>query len=493
MATGNVTTFHQDGGINFNDVKPDRITSKVGQAEIGTPNQIYVINNPGQAKDVFGRGELVDSLEQYFSEFDESIGQKPVPVICVRPNNDVAGSIDPVVKAGFGAAALPTTNGAPSGKRIVVLKFTKAGAHGTAEYRKSTNGGETFSAPMITPATGTPISLDVGVTATFANAATPADTFQVDDTYTFSIKAPTASNASRITAIEALKREYRQNGIHVLGASDRAFAMSCQAILEEMRTLHHLPVWMVLESRGKNVGETEALYYQFIQDEYDPFQSDRILIVVAEGRYIKGGITASGGYAAVKAAGDTIGEWRNAATMLTAKAAAGAVNVSTAYVKEMRSLTFSEIRYWNTGYRNYMDLLHDMGLVVLKEYDDYEGIFIARDKIKSGPASDFKELPERRRADKMHRILYKESLPFLNADTETNSGSGGLKYLQIVIDSKISQEMEAPGRAEITRHEIVLDPNNTFKTDRILHALCRMYIRGRIAAIEWTTSFAIPQ
>lgn len=179
--------------------------------------------------------------------------------------------------------------------------------------------------------------------------------------------------------------------------------------------------------------------------------------------------------------------------MATAKIAAAPVNVSIGYVKDMRSLTFSEIRYWNEGYRDYMDLLHDMGLMVLKEYDDYEGIFVARDKIKASSSSDFKELPERRRADKMHRILYRESLQFLNMDTEVDSGSGGLEYLKTYIDSKIAAEMEAPGRKEISGHEIVLDPNKTFNVDRILRAKCRMFVSNRTQAIEWETSFATPK
>jgi hypothetical protein len=63
----------------------------------------------------------------------------------------------------------------------------------------------------------------------------------------------------------------------------------------------------------------------------------------------------------------------------------------------MVSLTFSEIRHWNEGYRDYMELLHDKRHCVLKEYNDYPGIFIARDRIKSHPDSDFIEIPERRR------------------------------------------------------------------------------------------------
>ncbi|EKO32780.1 DUF2586 family protein [Leptospira santarosai] len=495
MATGDVSTYHQDGGINFNDVTPDRVGSKVGNAETGDANRIYVINNAPQARDVFGRGELVQSLEQFFEEFDESKGQKPVPVLCVRPLNDVAGTVATPVKVGNGDAALPTVAGTPTGSRVVVLKITKDGASGVAEYRKSVDGGENFSSPLITPASGSPISLDVGVIATFVNASTPANTFKVGDKFTFTISGPSASTASRLTAIETLKREYRSYWIHVLGPATRAFAMSCNAILEEMETEHHLPSFIILEARGKNDSETVPQYFQYIQDEFDPFASPngRVLIAVGEARYIPGGVNAAGGFSAVKAAETPMGEWRNFATMATAKISAAPVNVSIGYVKDMRSLTFSEIRYWNEGYRDYMDLLHDMGLMVLKNYDDYDGIFVARDKIKAASASDFKELPERRRADKMHRILYRESLQFLNMDTEVDSGSGGLDYIKTYIDSKISAEMEAPGRQEISGHEIVLDPNRTFNTDRILRAKCRMFVSNRTHAIEWETSFATQQ
>lgn len=195
MSTGNVTTYHQDGGINFNDVKPDRVGSKVGTAKTGDANRVYVINNTPQAKDVFGRGELVDALEQFFEEFDEQKGQKPVPVLCVRPFNDLAGSVGTITKVGTGEAALPVTSGTPTCSRVVVLKITKAGACGNAEYRKSVDGGANFSTPLIVPSSSSAISLDVGVNTIFTNASTPANTFQLGDTFTFTITGSKESNA----------------------------------------------------------------------------------------------------------------------------------------------------------------------------------------------------------------------------------------------------------------------------------------------------------
>lgn len=152
--------------------------------------------------------------------------------------------------------------------------------------------------------------------------------------------------------------------------------------------------------------------------------------------------------------------------------------------------SFSEIRYWNEGYKDYMDSMHDMRLTVLKEYDDYPGIFIAGDKIKSHPDSDFVEIPERRRADKMHRIVYRESLPFLNGELAVANNATSFDYLKVTCDAAIDSEMKQTGRPEIADHKIILDPDKTFISTQILIARLIMFVPGRLKAIEWTTSFS---
>lgn len=487
MSTPDVITYHQSGGINFSDVIPDRVHAKIGEAETGDANKVYVINNYQQAKSTFGAGKLVDSLQQYFEEFNGSLGQSPVPVLCVRPINDTPGTVGTPDKGTSTGSATAASGGTSTKTFVAKIKITKAGASQTAEYRLSTDGGVTYGSPVVTPAEDTPIALGGGATITFTDALTPADSFDVGDIWTVTVTAPSASNNSFLDSLDILRGEYRLNWIHIINEADRAFAVSVNSVLNTMETDYHLPTFVILEAETKTTG-TEAEYFQSIIDEWDPFQSDRVCIVAFEGRYVSGGVAASGGYQTVVEAG--IGEWRNGATMLTAKLAAGAPNVSAGWVRFMKSLTFSEIRYWTTGYQDFMDTMHDMGITVGKVYDDYEGVFIAKDKIKCHPDSDFKEIPERRRADKMHRLVYQNSLQFLNADTEVRSGSGGLVYVKAYIDGKISGEMEAQGRAEITKHEIQLDPDKTFATTRILKVKLKMFIAGRIKAIEWTTSFA---
>jgi hypothetical protein len=490
MATPSVSTFHQSGGMTSVDYKPDRVSAKIGQGETGVANQIYFINNPNMAKDIFGQGEIVEHVQQYFEEFDQSIGQQPAPLLCVRPNNDTPGSVDAPVAdpANTGSAALPTTSGTPTGSRTVILKIVKNGAHQTAEYQKSTDGGLTYGSPVVTPASNSPISLDVGVNATFVDALTPADTFKVGDIFTIVIKGPTASTAAKLTAFAALIQEYRANWIHLIGGVDRATAVSVNQILADMEATKNQPIFAILEARPRlATGETVAQYMAYLQAEFGPFYSERVSFVTAEGRYIAGGVAAAGGTETVKASGT--GVWRNAATMLSAKLAAAQTNESPGWVQRFKSLTFSEIRYWKEGYQDYMDVLDTMRLTVLKQYNNFDGIFIAAGRIKSAPDSDFAEIPERRRADKMHRIVYQTSLPFLGADTELESGSGGIDYLKVKVMAKVSEEMMKPGEAEISKGEVIFDPNKTFAQTKILQAKMKMYVKNRIKAIEWITNF----
>lgn len=486
MATGNVNITHVNGGLVSQDIIPDRVHLKIGQAELGEANKVYLIYSANQAKDVFGNGELVDSLTQHFEEFNELIGQVASPVLAVRPVNDSVGSVANPVKSGSGLAALPTTSGTPTGSRVVKLKISKAGEHGVAEYRKSLDGGISYGSAVVTPVSGSPISLDAGVSATFVDHATPASTFAVGDVYTFTITGPGATLASKLSAMELIKREYRLYFLHILGEATRAFGVSVNSILNEMVSDHHLPTFCVIEARRKSDGETVSAYYASLIEEWDPFYSERVSVVSSEGRYISGGIESVGGFDLAKL---EVGEWRNAATMLCAKLSACPPNVSAGYVRDMQSLTFSEIRYWNEGYKDYMDAMHDMRLTVLKEYDDYDGIFIARDRIKSKSDSDFSDIPERRKADKMHRLVYRESLPFLNEDTEVKSSAGGIDLVKAYMDAKISEEMEQPGRAEINSHKIVLDYDKSFSRTKILKAKLTMFVAARINGISWETSF----
>ncbi|TGM88495.1 DUF2586 family protein [Leptospira licerasiae] len=497
MAIGSVSTTHVSGGLGNSFPYEDKVHAKIGQAEGYDANKPILISTYGQGKDVFVQGELVDALKQHFEEFNEEAGEIPVPVLCIRPENDQPGSVDPAVpgEENAGLADLPTVEGSPTGSRVVVLKITKAGALGTAEYRKSENGGESFGPPVITPSTGI-IALAVGVTATFANdTTTPADTFKVGDTFTFNIKGPTASAAKRLVAIEVLKTIDQGNNpfywFHHIGGVNRAFAVSVSVLLEEMRTQNLFRIFGVLETERKQTAETVESYFLRMQDEWDSYENERVAVIGAEGRYIPGGTDSQGGWNASLELADSIGEWRNAATFLCARLAASRVNESAAWVAKNKSRTFIGIRYWTEGYKNYLGALDDLGLTMLKIYPDWQGVYIASDNLMAPSTSDFQNIPELRRANKMHRIVYRGSLPFLKMDTETNSGSGGLDAIKAEVDKKVSEEMERPGEAEISGHEIIFGTIKKVGQKKILPATMKMKIKDRLDTIQWTTEFVL--
>ncbi len=488
MATGDVSTYHESGGISASAYPADRVHAKIGEAEGGISNQIYLISNAAQARDVFTKGKLVDALTQHFEEFDTDNGEQIVPVLAMRPDNDIAGSVAVTVAAtNTGSAPAPTTSGTVSATKTVMIVVTKEGACATAEYKRSLDGGATFEAPMVFPGSGA-MNLTGGVTATFTNAATPADTFDVGDTFTFSLSAPSASTASFLDALELLKQEYRAYYAHILTEASLAFAVSVAAVVDEFASDYHNPMRIILEARKKTELETVAEYYASLMSEYEPFFSNRVSIVAWEGYYIPGGVESAGGYGAIETLG-VAGEFRNAATFLAARLAASSVNESAAWVKKNRSRTFSKIRYWNEGYQDYYDAMDSMRLVVGKVYDNYPGVFVASDKIKSHPDSDFIEIPEGRRADKMHRIVRATVLPYLHADAETESSSGGIAAVAAAVNAAVAAAMMRGGSKEISSARVVLDPDKTYVQDKVLRAKMRMGIKGRTADIEWTTSF----
>ncbi|PJZ43675.1 DUF2586 family protein [Leptospira brenneri] len=497
MPIGSVTTTHQSGGLNNADGFEDRIHAKIGEAELGDPDSFKLIFSLQEAKDYFGRGPLVDSLQQHFEEFDEAAGEVPVPVLAGRPANDTVGTIDPPVSAesNTGAAPLPTASGTPTGSRNVVLRVTKAGALGAAEIRKSEDGGVNFAPAVVLPVSGV-IALAVGVSATFVNAATPADSFKVGDTWTFVIKAPSASMTSILACVSSLKKldmaDHPFYFVHVLKGVTRAIAVSIGQLLTEMRNEKLFRLFAIVETESKQTApesETVPAYFQRIQDEWDSFQSENVCVVGAEGRYIGGGIESAGGWNAAKEISETSEVYRNAATFLCARIAAGRVNESAAWVKKNKSRTFIGVRYWNGAYNTYLKPLDNFGLTMLQMYPDERGVFIASDNLMAAADSDFKYIPEMRRKNKLERIIYKTSLPFLKMDTETNSGSGGLDAVKAYCDKAVAEAMEKPGEAEISGHEIVFGKVKKVGNQKVLPATIKMFIRDRLDAIQWTTQF----
>jgi len=94
-------------------------------------------------------------------------------------------TIGTVTRTGTGRAGF-RTEGTPTGFADIVIKITKAGVLGTAEFKLSTDAGATFGAEKTVPADGQIV--EQGASIVFTDAVPPSPTFAKDDTYSFSIK-----------------------------------------------------------------------------------------------------------------------------------------------------------------------------------------------------------------------------------------------------------------------------------------------------------------
>lgn len=490
MATGNVTTYHESGGLTASEYRKECLHAKIGAANWGESGKTYMISNPAMAKEIFKSGELLDSLIQHFEEFDVDNGEKPVPVLAVRVPASNDGNWVTIQKQAKGTGRFTTISpqglyslGETKEPFTVVVEITGTGDLGAAKYKYSYDKGKTWSLELVLPASGNIDFRGFGIKPNTGN-------YIIGDRFKIEIKTSYPRAFQYLSTIYGLTQEYRAYFIHIVGAKNSSFAAMVNTIAtKRMANENNLPTFFVLEGNTEIDPTSNLNYSQHIINEidsYNSFFSDRVAVVQAAGLYISGGIANAGG---IEEAQKRKGEWRNAASFLCARLSASAVNESAAWVKKNRSRTFIAIRYWEDGYQQYMDTLDDQRFTIMKKYNDWPGIYIAKDNIKSHPDSDFAGIPERRRADKMHRIVRRTCMPHLQADAEVESTSGGIAAVEAEVNASVAGAMMKPGEKEISTARVIIDPKKTYWKNQVLEASLAMGIKGRTKDIKWTTSF----
>jgi hypothetical protein len=175
---GDVTEFIVDGtsGLSPGDVSGSILV--VGCCSDGIPGKAYLLGKDSDLDGLLGAGELVTRLRDIFA----TGGQNPV-VVAVPVDGLPGGYITPVVHMGTGPEVLAT--GSPILSADVVVEIVAGGVRGTATYRTSMDGGETFGIVVPTPVNGIVSMPDTGATLTLT-----AGTYVGGDLYRFVVMAP---------------------------------------------------------------------------------------------------------------------------------------------------------------------------------------------------------------------------------------------------------------------------------------------------------------
>ncbi|HNX58373.1 MAG TPA: DUF2586 family protein, partial [Spirochaetota bacterium] len=426
-----------DGGLGITSKGDDGIQAKIGIAEGGEPNTVYSVSSYFEAKEILIAGSLLDAIKQWYAEFSADKKQTPPTLFFVKPTMDVAGSVSAAARTGTGKATA-VSGGSPTGERTFIIEIIKGGASGTATYRKSSDGGKTWSAEITTPASGTQISLAVGCTIAFTDSATPSESFVSGDSWTFTSTAPGATTASVLEAVKALKTVYDVKMIHIMGSTPSSFWTSIEALAEEWDEKYHHPVDFILESAARGE-ETVQSWVMARISEAKAFTGKYVTVVCQRGM------------------NSLTNKAVNLAIVLSAKLGAARVHESPGFVDKFAFLTITDLIDYDalsdrdSGDR-LIDLLDNAGYTGAVKYDDYPGMYFSHCNTFAGSTSDFQRIQIIRTANKIRRIARKTMLRYIESPSHAEAGIGGILSLRTEVDNAIAAEMETKGDREISSH-----------------------------------------
>ncbi|MCG8553582.1 MAG: DUF2586 family protein, partial [Desulfobacterales bacterium] len=175
---GDVIEYLVDGtsGLSPGDVSGSAIIA--GVCSLGTVGKGYLLGKDSDLEGLLGVGPLVDRLRDLFA----AGGQNPI-VIAVPTAGLSGGYISPPAHTGTGPDGAVT--GTPAVNGDVVVEISTGGALGTAAYRLSTDGGETFADAVVTDSGG-----QISIGSTGATLTLAAGTHVAGDTYAFVVRTP---------------------------------------------------------------------------------------------------------------------------------------------------------------------------------------------------------------------------------------------------------------------------------------------------------------
>jgi hypothetical protein len=208
MANPGLTAKLQESGLGLGATPADELVAVVGAATSGTVNEVNEFVDAPGVRAKYGAGPLVE-----LAAFLLASGVRSV--VGVRATS-TAGATSPVVPARVGTSTgTVAVSNDPSDAYDVRVRITRAGAIGVAAFQLSLDGGDTYLAETLVPASGIFDPAGAGFRLTFANGAGPAF-FDVGDVFAFASNAPTVSTANIGLALDALKVSTKATSVVVL-------------------------------------------------------------------------------------------------------------------------------------------------------------------------------------------------------------------------------------------------------------------------------------
>lgn len=461
-----------DGLMGFGSVTIENVHIKVGVSPIVSTTPIIVTGdmNAAKIKSRLGLSPLADAVM-------DAVQFGATRIFCIPIAATTEGTIGDITHDGDGIGSIAVA-GSPTNAFGVIVKITGQGGLNTAAFTVSIDDGYSFSDEITVPLTGSYEIAGTGLTLTFTEAEEEdqkANSFVVDEIYTFKTTAPVATNGDILTAVEKIKNFNQEfEFIHIVGESTLPLWQAMSELQSELMADYKKPAFILLEAAYPTEDEEGSLENWAFQMEADrkKIKNTDIQVCAAWGLLVR----LDGTTQTVNLAGAASGRY-----------AITSVQKSIGQTRPEAGMGFPKAKLLElvpSGYdRTIIDRLDVAGYMTFREYDGLEDIFVYHTKMMSPEGSDYRYAEDIRVRNKIIRETRKEALLLKNDDIDMENIQAELdtraKFISAPLDTMVENK-------EISSYEVtvVSGHEESFFEDETLRLQIRYVSRGYIREIE---------
>lgn len=460
MALPDVTQDVRDGALGLLALNSG-LHVKVGLCTGGTANEPFISGDPEATREALGRGALVESGVHAM----RITGR---PVMFVPVTQATAGSVGTITQSATGPA-LTATGSEPDDSYELRVEVLIAGEVGTAEFRYSLDGGDTWSPAIATAATYE--IPDSGITLQF-----PAGTYVEGEVYSATCTAPafdTSGLASAMDAALAATQQWRL--LHVVGyaatgADSATMAATVASKMTQARTQRRY-AYAVLEAAD----DTDA----HLITAFASFVSDRVMVCA--------------GFEELVSAVDARIYKRPAAWPIVARIMRLAVSRDVGAVAD-GALDASVVSLYRDERKT--EGLDAARFATLRTFAGRPGFYVTAGKMMAAPGSDFRHHTNRQVMDVACQVAYNGLHEWVNIDLliddDGNIDEGEARRIEKKVLGRLRTALLSPVPPDASDVSFVLKRDGNLLSTETLSAKTRVRPKGYARFIENEIGFSNP-
>ncbi|HWS42598.1 MAG TPA: DUF2586 domain-containing protein [Pseudoflavonifractor sp.] len=463
-----VTTKVTDGLLGLNTATGDGLSVKIGVSPVTSDAPIVVTGDmdASMIKSRLGLSPLADAVM-------DAVQFGAGRIYCIPVAATTAGVIGTVTKAGGGGGSL-TIEGAPTNAFKIIVKITARGGLNAAAFAVSIDGGNSYSNEATVPVSGSYELSGTGLILKFAEAVEDASSsFLVDDSYSFTTTAPSATNGNIAAAIDKLKLFNQEHEFcHIVGPTSLATWQMVSEAQVELMNVYKKPMFFMLEAALPDMESDLTDWALQAEADRKKIKNTDVQVVTAWGRLMK----LDGTTQIVNLAGVASGLYARA----TVQTSIGKTRTEAGFGISKEKL----LELLPAGMDNsVIELLDLAGFLTFREYDGLDNIFVYHAKMMCPDGSDYRYAEDVRIKNKIIRETRKEGLLVLNDDIDLEDVQGELETRAKFMFGPLQRMIDAK---EISSAQIIVPEGQTeaIIEEEKMRVKIRYVSRGYIREVE---------